>query len=285
MIGALVGLALVAAALWFVIRRRPTLASAIDALAHRPPGEVAGLISLLVLAILLNIALSGAMFSALISPWGKVGRLEMQALVASTALVNYLPVPGFLGRVAWHRAVNAIPARDSAKTVIQAMLMSAAVAGWLALSLFMAARTGVSVWLPALSPIPPLAIAAALIPTRRRVLAAAMLIRYVDSFATALRYYAAFELAGTSVGADGAMAFAAIGMIATMVPFVGNGLGLREWAVGLAAPFLAGLKVEQGVAAELINRAAEMPTFALLGSISIAWLAARRKSLQARSTS
>ena len=51
-----------------------------------------------------------------------------------------------------------------------------------------------------------------------------------------------------------------------------NGLGLREWAVGLLAPFLAGYSMEQGIAAELVNRAAEVVIVLVAGLAGAGWV-------------
>jgi hypothetical protein len=57
-----------------------------------------------------------------------------------------------------------------------------------------------------------------------------------------------------------------------LVPIVGNGLGLREWAVGLAAPLLTPYVLGLGLAADLVNRATELVVILVLGLGGMAWL-------------
>ena len=68
-------------------------------------------------------------------------------------------------------------------------------------------------------------------------------------------------------------------MIVTLVPFFSNGLGLREWAIGLAAPLLTVYQLEHGITAELVNRAGELIVVLIAGLVGIAYLThLRRKS-------
>ncbi|MHC4784997.1 MAG: hypothetical protein ACYTE6_03445, partial [Planctomycetota bacterium] len=71
--------------------------------------------------------------------------------------------------------------------------------------------------------------------------------------------------------------FACLSVVPMLVPFVGNGLGLREWAVGLAAPLLTPYVLGLGLAAELLNRAAELVVIVILGLGGIAWLTLRAR--------
>ena len=112
-----------------------------------------------------------------------------------------------------------------------------------------------------------------------RVWLLAALLRYAEVLVWGARYYAAFKLIGVPVEPHEALVLACISMIASMVPFVSNGLGLREWAVGLASPLLKVGQLEHGITAELVNRAAEMAVILILGLIGLAYLAARRRAL------
>ena len=58
--------------------------------------------------------------------------------------------------------------------------------------------------------------------------------------------------------------------IALLVPFVGNGLGVREWAVGLTASRQVAAAV--GLTADLVNRAAELIVAIPLGLAAWVWL-------------
>src|SRR5512145_2699255 len=109
-----------------VARQRGALEAAMAAVAHPRPAVLA----LLLAAVAANLALSATCLRVLIARFGRVGTLEMQAVVATATLLNFLPLrPGLLGRVAWHRARSGIPATATLRTAIEAALISAAVAG------------------------------------------------------------------------------------------------------------------------------------------------------------
>ncbi len=70
-----------------------------------------------------------------------------------------------------------------------------------------------------------------------------------------------------------------------LVPTGGNGLGVREWAIGLAAPLLTDYQIELGLTADLVNRAAELVVIVVAGLASITWLGRRGKRRCAAPTS
>lgn len=113
--------------------------------------------------------------------------------------------------------------------------------------------------------------------------AAALLIRLAEVLVWAVRYYAAFRLLGVTVDPEAALAFACISIVATLVPFVSNGLGIREWAIGLAAPLLSDQTMEIGLTAELVNRAVEIVVIVAAGSIATPLLARHRMPTRAGS--
>jgi hypothetical protein len=271
--GVLLGAALLAAALLVLWSRREGVAEALGAVRRPSPAHL----SLLAACVLANIALSGAMFSALISRYGRVGALEMQAVTASAALLNYLPLrPGAVGRIAYHAAVNRISARDALMASIQATALTLVIAAYLALALFTAARFGAGLWLWIALPLPLFA-AGALAPATR-IWAIACACRYADVLVWGVRYYAAFALLGLPLGAGAAMVLACVSVIATMVPLLSNGLGLREWGIGLASPLVGAATLETGLAADLLNRAVEIVVVALAGSLAMLYLARRRRT-------
>ncbi len=265
------GLLLVAAAAVAVALRREELAAALRAVAR--PG--AAPLALLAAAVAANVGLSGALFSVLVRPHGRVGLIEMQALIAASTLLNFLPAkPGVLGRIAWHRLYNAIPATATVTTILQAAGLSVLVAAYLAGGLAASSRLGFSLWIVVAAPLPVLGLAAAW--RAARVPAAAVALRYAELLVWAVRYHAAFALVGTPVDHGSALALACVSMVTMLVPFFGNGLGIREWAIGLASPHLAGAALGAGLAAELVNRGAEIAVVALLGGAGSGWLARRR---------
>ncbi|UCD74760.1 MAG: hypothetical protein JSV91_13350 [Phycisphaerales bacterium] len=275
-VGLVIGLGLLVAAVIVIWRRQDIVAEALAVISRPAPGYLL----LLLAGVAANVVLTGLMFSLLMSRYGRVGVMEMQALIAAAALVNYLPLrPGLVGRIAYHQAVNRILAIHSAKTILQASALSLAIVAYLAAAVLLSTTFGASHLLMACClfiPVPLLLAGAAVRHLRVWLLAA--LLRYAEVFVWGLRYYAAFKLIGVPVAPHEGLVFACISMIATMVPFVSNGLGLREWAVGLGSPLLKVGRVEHGITAELVNRAAEMAVIVALGLIGLAYLAARRRA-------
>ncbi len=241
-------------------------------------------VAVLIGAIVANVALTAMMFSVLISRYGRVGILEMQALIAGATLLNFLPLrPGLLGRVAYHRAANAIPAVDTARTIIQALILSASLGAYLALVAAISAWLSLPLEVGVALPAPLLLLASARAPWR--ILSLAALLRYLDLLVWAVRYWMVFDLIGASIDHRTALALACVSVIANLVPFVSNGLGLREWAVGLLGPFLRQYPVPLGLTAELVNRSAEIVVILILGLAGLAWLAHSSRLKRARPTS
>lgn len=286
-----IGCVLLIAAIVFAWRRRYVLGEAWSAL--RDPDPL--LVGVLICATCLNLAISALVLSVLIRRYGRVGLLEMQGLTAATALVNYLPMrPGLLGRIAYHHHVNQIRPVHTLATAIAASIISVIAAGWLALAVWCsgAARSDAAgaavqsgtalLWWVC---VPIVVLAVLVLPRRTRVWAVATLLRYAEMFTWAARYWAAFGLLGQPIGAGTAVALACVGVIATMVPLVSNGLGVREWAVGALSPYLAmgaeAATMPFGIAAELVNRAAELVVVVIAGSVGSVYLAARQRGIQA----
>ncbi len=267
-VAAVLGVLLLLAAIVMIARQREVIDAARAAL-HDPDWR---LVAMLAGAIVGNYLLSGLMFSVLIRPFGRVGLLEMQAVVAAASLINFLPLrPGPFGRVAYHTVVNRIPVRDATRVMIEGVVMTIIAAVLLAVTVGLSRFAGTTVWIMALTPAVLLASMTAIDAPRRRILLA-LLLRYLDVMLWAIRYIAAFALLGRELGLDAALALATISVIATMVPFFSNGLGLREWAVGLVAPLITAHQLELGLTAELINRAVEIVMVLILGGIAIGWL-------------
>jgi hypothetical protein len=278
------GAVLLLVAIVVLARQQATIRAAIESIASFPPAQRARLIATVLGSVLLNVALTGAMFSLLMSRYGRVGVLEMQGVIASATLMNYLPLrPGILGRVAYHKSVNQIALRDSAKVIVQAATLSAACAMFLALIVLLCRQRHLSPWLVACAPLPVLLVAGALWRGGARMLVWAAAVRLLDVLVTAARYHAAFALIGSPIDFTASIGFACIHVIAFMVPLISNGLGLREWAIGLLAPAIASYQMELGITADLLNRAAEVVIVTLTGVPATLWLAhrARRRGVRA----
>jgi uncharacterized membrane protein YbhN (UPF0104 family) len=270
-IGLAFGVLLVVAAVVTVVTQREKVGTALAAIRHPDAVDVVVLFG----TVLANIVLTGLMFSVLMSRHGRVGLVEMQALIAAAALANYLPLrPGLFGRAAYHKAFNDIALGATVKVTLLALAISVAIAAYLACCLFIAGRVSIPLWVFVGGAIPVLATLAA-VPASRRIGVAA-LIRFVEVLLLAVRYQAAFALIGSPIDLAAALTISCVALVVTLIPLTGNGLGLREWAVGIAASLLTPYVLELGLAADLVNRAAEALFVAVLGLGAFAWLAAKK---------
>lgn len=282
--GFVAGLILLAAAVWAVASQ--DISGVWHAVATR--ARWVALVGVLALADWL---LMSEVFHVLMKPYGVVSRREMRALIGASWLLNYLPMrPGLLGRVAYHKAVNGIAVADSARVVAAnigcgfvAMGLGVLVA--LAPRIFGAPGAAVTV-AAALAPAVLIAAPLAAGLLRRPHLSSwglAALLRYVDLWVWAARYFTIFRVLGHEIDPGQALAVAVVSQAAGLVPLFGNGLGLREWAVGLTAASLpvwmsgsGDLGREAGLAADLVNRAAEVAAAVPVGLAGAWWLARRR---------
>ncbi|HWB19435.1 MAG TPA: hypothetical protein VG711_03975, partial [Phycisphaerales bacterium] len=106
-------------------------------------------------------------------------------------------------------------------------------------------------------------------------------LKLIDVAAWTLRYVAAFAIIDRHLSWDSALCLACAGTLANSIPFIGNGLGIREWTIALLSPLLADSPAQWGVTAELINRAVELLVIIPAGSagfLVLAHFTARWKS-------
>ncbi|MGI9013246.1 MAG: hypothetical protein ACR2GY_03250 [Phycisphaerales bacterium] len=284
--GLSVSLVLLVGAAWFVISQREEMGTALSHL--RDPNLCT--LSLFVAAVLGNLVLTGLLFSLLMARSGRVGLLEMQALMATSTLLNYLPLrPGLFGRVAYHKLVNNIEVRHTARVIVTAIALSILAAGVTCLTVAFVAITGAGP-LIVLGAVAVVGVAGCVLPALR-TLSLAFLLRMCDVMVWSVRYLLVFSLVGHPIGFETAVALAAVSMVSTMVPFLSNGLGLREWAIGLAAPLLArefssaadaGSFVDTpiAIAADLVNRGLELVVIAITGSVGALALGPRVRAVR-----
>ncbi len=273
-VGTWIGVALFIAAGVVVFRQRQELAEAWNHLRNPSPVVLATALA----GVIANLIFSGVLFSVLMRRFGRVGLLEMQGLISAASLLNYLPLrPGMFGRIEYHRAVNRIRARDSLRTIIESMVLSVVTAAGMA-GLVLASHladgsavlmVGVGVGLLILGTMVPSV----------RLPAVAALIKTGELLVWSVRYWAVFQLVGVSLSVDSAIVMACCAVGISTIPLAGNGLGLREWLVGLLASALANVSLEQGVAADLVHRALEIAAVAPLGALSFIWVLRRRAAI------
>jgi len=285
-IGTTVGLLLLAAAVSAIVSRQDETRGLIEIVRQAP----FWMFGALLLSVALTPVLTATNFFLLTRRYGKVAWSEMNSLILAAWLLNYLPLwPGMVSRVTYHRAVNRISVRDSTRVILEAGVLSAVAAGLLALLLLGVARPlGLSGW-AAIAVASTGAIGSAVISVRiarsqSRPHAwryfAVLSIRTLELGVWSLRYALAVTIVGGEVSAAGALTIAALVQIAVLVPLAPNGLGIREWAVGISASvFVLGITTEAGLAAGLIDRGTEVVVAVPLGLIAAGCLARRRKKL------
>jgi hypothetical protein len=109
-----------------------------------------------------------------------------------------------------------------------------------------------------------------------------MALRAADVLVWVARYWVVFRLVGAPLGVAESVAVAGVCQLTLNIPLIGNGLGIREWAVGLTAANLPpGVFDQSGrvafgsaLTADLINRAAELLAAVPVGLLSAGMLAA-----------
>lgn len=232
----------------------------------------------------LNLAATSMSFWVQMRRHGSIGAAEMAALIGAAWLLNCLPLrPGMFGRIAYHKAVNGIAVRDSVRAMVVGLAAGlASVAVVLAIAAAMGPDRGARAWAAALS-VPGAVAGVMALSMRRGWIAGVFFFRYLDVLIWVLRYWVTFRLVGVDLTPGQAAAVAAVSQLALNIPLVGNGLGVREWAVGLTAAnlpsglFGAGGKIATaaGLSADLVNRAAEMAVCVPLGVGCVVWAGRR----------
>lgn len=281
-IGAIVGLLLLCAAVWAVWSQRSVLDEALGSLRHAPAGLVLAAIALPLVGWLST----SAAFCLLSRRYAPVPFSDMAMLIGASWLLNHLPFrPGMVGRVAFHKKYHGMAIGQCIRVMLGAM-------GLTALSLVMLLAVAVAV-----SRIDqPVAQGACLAaPTLLTALAAgvaracgsprwrelgALAARSIDMLSWVGRYAIVFSLIGEPLELGQLVAIAAVCQVAMVVPITGNGLGLREWAVGLTLASVAGAGLREqaaavGLTADLVNRAAETLLAVPVG-LACSWLLARK---------
>lgn len=291
--GFALGMLLLAGAGWVLYSQRDAVERAWGS-AREAPWWLVALALVLPLCNWLLISLS---FWTMMRKYGRIGYGEMSQAIGAAWLLNYLPLrAGMVGRIAYHRAVNRISVGDSLRVMVANMAIGAvAVLAVLGISVAMGPRASAAQWgLALMGPLLGIAGARAVLARRGKAWAAdVMLIRYLDMMVWVARYAVVFAIVGAPITLAGAVAVAAACQAALIVPFIGNGLGLREWAVGLTAAALpvgalsvsGELTTATGLMADVVNRAAELAVAVPVGQWCLWKLGARvRKSKRTANT-
>lgn len=265
--GLLFGVGCFVGAIIFAAREREEISAALAALRDPPPFAIVSVL----LSVVIGAVLTAALFHILMRRYATIPFAEMLALMTATACANYLPLkPGFVGRVAYHRIRHGIRATHTLRTIVEAIGLSGTVASLFLASLFFLQSIGVPGEFAMMAP-SLLAIAGFAQPLRS--LALALLVRQAEFVLLTFRYWAVFRLIGAPIDLDAAIVLASVNAIATLIPLVSNGLGIREWLTGLITPWVSPDTFAEGVIAELVHRVAEVAVITPLGILSMIGLA------------
>ena len=269
-IGTVASVLLVVGALLAIARNQAIMDSLSRALAS-PRWDALAVLAATVVA---QQVLTSTTFWMLMRRHGPVGWGEMNALIASSTLANYIPLQaGSIGRLAYHKVVHGIPVKTSLVVILVAMGLAAMSLVALTVVGLWVVRTGASWWWVSAAPLAWLPLLAW---PGTRVAGACLLLRTIELLVVAVHSWAAFRLSGWDIEPLTAVGVAVVAGAANLTPFIGNGLGVREWAVGLAAPLLGGYETDAGLAAQLTGRAVDAAMAVAMGGPAIAWIASRR---------
>jgi uncharacterized membrane protein YbhN (UPF0104 family) len=271
LVGWIIGASLLLAAIVVAVRVLPQSVGLLAELERPDPVKLV----LLPVLVLVNLLLSTEIFHLLGRRFVAITRLEDLAIVSGLTLANYLPFrPGIFMRISYFKGRHQVPVGSTARVLAEAF-GATALSILLVLVLLLVAESssfGVAwVWIASFI-VPGLA---ALSPGYR-LYARVSLLRLLEILFWALRIHLSFALLGEPIDFSVASAVALAGMSTQLIPFVGNGLGLREWATGLLAGLLAGTTLGQALAAELLIRAAELLVILPAGVMGSLWIRNRR---------
>ncbi len=273
-IGFVVGCALVVAAVVTIARSTPTI-SQLGAIVTRPDALLIGAGIVATLGTLIG---ASGLFYALVHDFGRITRVEMIRLIAASSVLNYLPMrPGLLGRIVHQEVVNGIPMRKSVVSIVEAAFICALTILWLAIAIWTIRLTGNRALAALIAAVPILGGLAFVMPDSwhwRRYLEA-IFWRWLDLISWSVRYAVVFAVLDVDLNPENAATAACIAGVANMIPFLGNGLGIREWAIGLAGPARAIWPENAGLAAELLNRALDIAIVVPIGLCSMPGIARR----------
>ncbi|MBX3317624.1 MAG: flippase-like domain-containing protein [Phycisphaeraceae bacterium] len=294
-VGSIVGGALLVAAVWTASLQGGSLADGLRAMRSAEWW----LVAMAIVLPIANLFVVSVAFWLLNNRHGSVRLDEMAGLIASAWLLNYLPLrPGMFGRIAYHKKYNGIGIKASARVLAETVAMAGIAMAMLAsivLGLDWIGVEGGPVWWAVASAplVGGIAVWRGSSDRTVRAYAGAMAMKYADVALWAFRYWAVFALIGREIGAREAVAVAVVSQVALLIPLAGNGLGLREWAVGLLAAALPGWYAMGedsgagiGLTADLVNRAAEVMVAIPLGVLGIVGIArlVRGRSVRVRAS-
>lgn len=286
-IGVILGVTLLVGAVAVLASQRSVVLDAFDSIKDASPWLIA---AVFVMPLVSWLATS-ATFSLLSQRYARVPWQDMTALIGTAWLLNALPLrPGMVGRLAFHKKYHHMPITASIRVMLLAMVLSLVALVLLFVAAILVLQIASQTVQIVVLLIPTVAIGVAAMGAKfmgmtywREV--AALFFKSIDMLSWVVRYALVFSLVGQSLSVEHIVLIACVGQIAMLVPITGNGLGLREWVVGLtlAAAAQPGMREQAtaiGLTADLVNRAAETLLSVPVGIVSSAFVAraARRYS-------
>lgn len=296
-LGTLIGLALLAAAVWGAISLptdggRESFLRALEApwWAWLALVGVAGSI----------LGVTSVTVGLLMNRYGRVGNGEMLCVVSSAVLLNYLPLrPGMFGRLTYHKLVNGIRLTQSATAVIWAnvlVLLASVLSALIGMIALRAQNQGMwfalggsAVLIAGLAGFSLYAHRAA--PTddpRVWRLITALGTRVAEIHLWGLRFWLAFLILDEPIAWPAALLIAGMHTLVLLIPFSGNGVGLSEWFVGFLSVALpvgvldANIPLATALGVGLVGRAAELAVIVPAGLIGGRYVSRRLSAARAR---
>ena len=271
-LGAVAGVALFAAAVWFALAQVD-----FTTLRSVPPAYLAGLAGL----VAANILLTGGLFWVITLSFDaspRVGLIRMTELIAVSGLLNYVPAvrAGLWGRAAYLKLKHGLPVRQSAVILLAVLTLAGMVTGlvlaaWLMLGVHAVAgaSAGGAIVLSTLLGL----VAGRLL--KRDVTAgwSWLVLRYADTLVMAARLWLAFAAVGSPIGFNEALVAGAVAQVVRLTGLTPNGLGLSEWVIAwLVARSGPGVDVAvlSQLPAALLDRAVEV-VVSLAAGAGAAW--------------
>ncbi len=281
LVGFVVGVALIAAAIQALASNRDDLDRAMDSVRNAPLWMLAAVVVL----PMGNALIVSWSFWLLMRRLGRVPFADMFHLICSSWLLNYFPLrPGLVGRLVYHKLVHGVSLKASVAVSVALALMTGLAAGHMfamgvafewgvlaGLGIFAAMTLAIYFFAGLVVEHTPARIFA------KKDLRYAMLCRYADHAVWTLRFWISFAVVGAPIDLHTAILVAGAVQIAYLFPLTGAGMGVVEWAVGAVAAFaISSVSPEMGIAAALVCRVAELPATVISGLIGSAYIAKRR---------
>ena len=220
------------------------------------------------IAVLATIGLGGLMFWVVTRSFDArphVGLRRMTQLISASTLLNYVPLrPGLIGRAVYLNRFHGLPLGHSVQIWLVVVAVSAVVFG----VVILAVQIG-----PVGKPVVGVggAVAALILasvlagPAAGRVLARRVesgwswvLIKLAELLLWGLRLWLAMLVVGIPITYPQAVAAAAAGNLAGLLPVTPNGLGLREWAIVGLLGLSGQVDIADAALATVIDRGIEV---------------------------